>query len=487
MTLDAGSPPGDSSDEVLVAPSGGGVATIEVPSSGGDPAAGKKRKIKKGTPGEKRWISAIFLFPAAVFLSAIVFYPFIYTIVRSFFHDSPTGNPNGFAGLSNYGKIFSDPDAFRSLKNNLVWVIIVPAVATMLGLMFAVLTERIRWAAAFKIVLFMPLAISFVAAGVTWSLVYADQPSRGLANTLVVGVHDIFNPTTSYPGVKPAPAVTGPSAMTGSASAGFTSGQFSASQPALLPMTGLSLTSPPSGLEQAAVSTSGSGIHGAVWNDFKLGGGGTKGQIDHGELGLKGVTVQALQNGKVVGSTTTAADGSFSFPKFTSGSYSFRLPGEDFGSSFTGWAWLGSTSFLGVNFITLSIIIAYLWMYTGFCMVLLAAGMAAIPRDALEAARMDGATELQVFRRVTAPLLAPVLMVVFVTMVINVLKIFDIVFIISQSAGANQKYASVLAVQLYNDYGNQQYGAASAVGVALVILVIPAMIFQIYRFRKDQR
>src|SRR6202012_4402196 len=103
----------------------------------------------------------------AVFLIAIVFYPFIYTVIRSFFHDSPTGNPNGFAGLSNYGKIFSDPDAFRSLKNNLVWVIIVPAVATMLGLMFAVLTERIRWAAAFKIVLFMPLAISFVAVGVT--------------------------------------------------------------------------------------------------------------------------------------------------------------------------------------------------------------------------------------------------------------------------------------------------------------------------------
>jgi alpha-glucoside transport system permease protein len=100
---------------------------------------------------------------------------------------------------------------------------------------------------------------------------------------------------------------------------------------------------------------------------------------------------------------------------------------------------------------------------------------------------MDGATELQVFRRVTAPLLAPVLMVVFVTMVINVLKIFDIVFIISQSAGANQKYANVLATQLFNDYGNQQYGAASAVGVVLVILVIPAMIFQIYRFRKDQR
>jgi alpha-glucoside transport system permease protein len=112
--------------------------------------------------------------------------------------------------------------------------------------------------------------------------------------------------------------------------------------------------------------------------------------------------------------------------------------------------------------------------------------MAAIPRDALEAARMDGATEWQVFRRVTAPLLAPVLMVVFVTMVINVLKVFDLVFIISQSAGANQKYAQVLATQLYQSYGNQQYGLASAIGVILVLLVLPAMAFNIRRFRKDQ-
>ena len=83
-------------------------------------------------------------------------------------------------------------------------------------------------------------------------------------------------------------------------------------------------------------------------------------------------------------------------------------------------------------------------------------------------------------------LLAPVLLVVFVTMVINVLKVFDLVFIISQSAGANQKYAQVLATQLYQSYGNQQYGLASAVGVILVLLVLPAMAFNIRRFRKDQ-
>jgi alpha-glucoside transport system permease protein len=120
-------------------------------------------------------------------------------------------------------------------------------------------------------------------------------------------------------------------------------------------------------------------------------------------------------------------------------------------------------------------------------MVLIASGMAAIPRDALEAARMDGATEWQVFRRVTVPLLAPTLLVVFVTLTINVLKVFDLVYIIGQDAGANGVKANVLATQLINSYSNQQYGLASAIGVFLVVLVMPFMILNIRRFRRDQR
>jgi alpha-glucoside transport system permease protein len=91
------------------------------------------------------------------------------------------------------------------------------------------------------------------------------------------------------------------------------------------------------------------------------------------------------------------------------------------------------------------------------------------------------------FRRVTAPLLAPVLTVVFVTLVINVLKIFDIVFVISQEAGGNGKYADVLATQLYQAYGQQHYGIASALGVILVLIVIPFMGFNIRRFRREQQ
>jgi alpha-glucoside transport system permease protein len=477
MTQDAGATPGDplaaSSNPVGI----GAVTTMERLVTGEDAEPAKRRRVKKSkAPGESRWVAGVFLLPAVVFLAAIVVYPFIYTIVRSLFKDGPSGDPAGFAGLSNYSKIFTDGEAFRSLKNNLIWVLVVPAVATFFGLMFAVLTERIRWASAFKIVLFMPMAISFLASGVTWSLIYADQPSRGLGNALAMGIHDTFSPSTSYPGLHP----VGTDVFSGTANKGYTSHPFSSSSPALLPLAGFNVQKLPSAAKQAAVP-SGNGVRGVVWNDFALGGGGKRGAVDKKEVGVPKITVQAVQGGKVVGSALTKSDGSFTFSGLKAGSYSFRLPSSDFSQPYGGISWLGPT------LITWSIIIAYLWIYAGFCMVLLSAGMAAIPRDALEAARMDGATELQVFRRVTVPLLAPVLMVVFVTMVINVLKIFDIVFVIGQTAGANQGYATVLAVQLFNDYGNQQFGAASAVGIVLVILVIPAMIFQVYRFRKDQR
>jgi alpha-glucoside transport system permease protein len=78
-------------------------------------------------------------------------------------------------------------------------------------------------------------------------------------------------------------------------------------------------------------------------------------------------------------------------------------------------------------------------------------------------------------------------MVVFVTLVINVLKVFDIVFVISQSAGASGRDANVLATELYTNYGNQQYGLASAIGIFLVLLVLPAMAFNIRRFRRESR
>src|SRR5262249_58679046 len=86
-------------------------------------------------------------------------------------------------------------------------------------------------------------------------------------------------------------------------------------------------------------------------------------------------------------------------------------------------------------------------VWAGFSMVVIAAGLSAIPRDVLEAARTDGAGEWHVFRRVTAPLLAPVLTVVFITMLINVLKVFDVVLAIAPASV--QDDANVIALAMW--------------------------------------
>jgi alpha-glucoside transport system permease protein len=142
---------------------------------------------------------------------------------------------------------------------------------------------------------------------------------------------------------------------------------------------------------------------------------------------------------------------------------------------------------LGPTLVTPAIIGAYVWIWAGFAMVLIGAGLAAIPRDALEAARVDGATEWQVFRRVTVPLLAPVLAVVVVTLMINVLKVFDLVLIIPPQS--TQDDANVLALEMWRVSfgGARDEGLGSALGVLLFLLVIPAMLFNIKRFRQESR
>ena len=118
-------------------------------------------------------------------------------------------------------------------------------------------------------------------------------------------------------------------------------------------------------------------------------------------------------------------------------------------------------------------------------MVVIGAGLAAMPRDVLEAARTDGASELQVFRRVTVPLLAPVLSVVFITMIINVLKVFDIVFALAPES--TQASANVIALAMYRTafQGGQNFGVGSAIAVFLFLLVIPVLALNVRRFRRE--
>lgn len=129
------------------------------------------------------------------------------------------------------------------------------------------------------------------------------------------------------------------------------------------------------------------------------------------------------------------------------------------------------------------LIIVGIWMWTGFCMVVLSAAYKNIPRQLLEAARIDGATEWQAFWRVIFPLLRPTVAVVTTTMIVFVLKIFDIVYVMTNGNFSTE----VLANRMYKEqFSFSNYGLASAIAVVLLILIIPMMIVNIRRFRRQE-
>jgi alpha-glucoside transport system permease protein len=424
-----------------------------------------------------RFVAALFALPALVLLGALVGYPIVYSVIRSFF-DAGGGR---FVGFGNYHELFSDPATQKALRNTAVWVLVVPALLTGVGLVLAVLTEKVRWATAFKVVIFMPMAISFLAAGITFRLVYDQDPHRGVLNAVAVGVHDSFADSSAFPGARPrdstvmAPVKGGGYRTTASVEPGST---------VALGLVGIPPTSLPKQARHAvgaAGRTAASGaVDGVVYLDFTPGGGGKPNAVDPKEDGLPGVTVQLVRAGKTVGHATTGADGSFHFAEAGKGPYSLQLPARNFAAPYGGVSWLGP------SLITPAIMGAYLWIWTGFAMVLIAAGLAALPRDTLEAARMDGANEFQVFRKITVPLLGPVLSVVFITLVINVMKVFDLVYIIAP--GPVQQNANVLALQMWlvSFGGGDNQGLGSAIGVVLLLLVVPAMAFNIRRFRRSR-
>jgi alpha-glucoside transport system permease protein len=416
--------------------------------------------------------AVLFLLPALVVLGALVVYPILFSIYRSLYDKAG----EAFVGLDNYGKIFESSATLTALKNNLIWVVFAPAIVTALGLIYAVLTERVRWGTAFKVLIFMPMAISFLSAGVTWRLIYEEDPNLGLANAAARGIAGIFSPAGDYPGARPSDEELLVPLGKGYA----TSGSFSPGESATLGLVAIPPDEVPPEAEPAAEpAVTADGISGTVWLDFTTGGGGESGVIDPTERGLPGVEVQALDGEEVVATAETDDRGTFTLADLPAGSYRLALAGSNFREAFGGVSWLGPT------LVTPAIIVSYVWIWAGFAMVVIGAGLAAIPRDVLEAARVEGASEWQVFRRVTVPLLAPVLGVVLVTLVINVLKIFDLVLVIAP--GSAQRSANVIALQMWKTgFGARDFGLGSALAVFLLLLVIPAMLFNIRRLRAEE-
>lgn len=288
-----------------------------------------------------RWTPWFYLAPAMIILAIYVAYPALRTALFSFQNADGTGSAAAVcqAGapcwgiLENYHQALTQPQGQVALGNTLLWLLVMVPGTAVLGLLMAVLTDRVRYEPLAKAIIFMPMAISFVGAAIIWRFVYNPDSNIGILNAIVVAL--------------------GGEARTWLA------------------------TDPPG-------------------NSLLL---------------------------TVIG----------------------------------------------------------LWIWTGFTMTLLAAALKNIPTEIIEAARVDGANELQLFFRIMLPLLAPTIAVVMTTMTINTLKMFDIVWVMKGIQ------TDVIATRMVSElYLNRNNGLAAAYAIILIVLIVPVTVYNIRRFSMEE-
>ncbi|MFD0598264.1 carbohydrate ABC transporter permease [Catellatospora coxensis] len=221
----------------------------------GAPGAGDTRRARPAWL--ERLTSVWFVGPAVLVLLTLVAYPIVYTVWLSL-HAS---DGSTFVGLDNYVRMFTAPETRQAIVNNVVWVAVAPTLVTAIGLVLAVLIERVRLSTVFKAVVFMPMAISFLAAGVTFRMVYDESPDRGVLNAAVVAVHDAFSPPSAYYGARPREG-TAPTEVAGAVEIAANTGA-----PVLLPLVGLPQDRIPAEATAAQTPTA-TGLSGVVWLDF---------------------------------------------------------------------------------------------------------------------------------------------------------------------------------------------------------------------------
>jgi alpha-glucoside transport system permease protein len=301
--------------------------------------AGNATIMKQG-----RLAPFLYLGPAILIMLVFVVYPTFNTIYLSFLDRTGTksaastclpGQPC-WGVFENYHSVLTDPDMLNALRNNALWLLLMVPGTVIVGLLFAILADRVKYEAVAKSIIFLPMAISFIGAGIIWRFVYYIQSGGG----------------------------------------------------------------PQIGLLDAILAS----------------------------LGLAPV------------------------------------------------AWLSDA---GINNFALMII--GVWLWAGFCMTILSAALKGLPGEVLEAARVDGANEWQVFWQIMLPLILPTVIVVTTTMVINVLKIFDIVFVTTGGNYGTEVIANRMFKLIVTDTGRSM-----AIAVVLIILTIPVLIFNVRRFRQQE-
>ncbi len=275
------------------------------------------------------WRPWLFLFPALFAMGLYLVYPVVGSFIRSLYNRAG----NDFVGFGNYETMFADEGFRTALLNNFLWVLVVPAASTFLGLLVAQLTDRLSWGNIAKSLIFMPMAISFVGASLIWKFVYANDSDIGILNAI-----------RDFVGLGPIDVLQLP-----------------------------------------------------FWNNFFL-------------------------------------------------------------------------------------MVILIWIQTGFAMVILSAALRGIPEETVEAAIIDGANPFQVFFRIKVPQIASTIMVVWTTITILVLKVFDIVYTMTGGNFGTEILPSYMMAYMFRDDGR-----ATAVAFVIMIIVLPVMIWNIRQARAEMR
>ncbi len=355
----------------------------------------------------------LFLAPALIALGLYLAYPVVETFRLSLL-DRDAGN--AFVGFANYSQMMNEPKFWEAMRNNMLWLIVVPAASTACGLLAAQLTDRISWGNIAKSLIFMPMAISFVGAAVIWKLVYdtrpAEQDQIGVLNAVWMSFEPGFWAVLCLQII---PAII------------------------LLAFAGI-----------------------VAWVGWIF----AKPLIGKGETAAGMIPLQILVAVAAIWLIYLSLTSIFDI-------FTFDYP---FGEPQT---WL--TIPFWNNFFLMIVLV---WIQTGFAMVILSAALRGVPEDTIEAALIDGANPWQIFFKIKIPQIMGTIVVVWTTITIVVLKVFDIVFAMTNGQWETQVLANYMYDKLFraNDWG---VGSASA--MIIMLLVTPILVWNVYNARKEMR
>jgi alpha-glucoside transport system permease protein len=357
----------------------------------------------------------LFLFPAMFALLLYLGYPVFETLRLSLTDRSQGG---AFVGLANYTQMTSEPKFWEAIRNNMLWLIVVPAAATAFGLLVAQLTDRISWGNVAKSLIFMPMAISFVGASVIFKLIYDTRPEDvdqiGILNAIWMqfdgGVGSVLV-------LKVLPAIL------------------------FLAFAGV--------VAYLAWVLARPVLTGAR---MRVGG------------GVKAVRLVLAVFFAILAVISLKSI----FDVFTT-----ALP---YGQPQT---WL-TLPFYN-NFFLMVVLI---WIQTGFAMVILSAALRGIPEETVEAAIIDGANPFEIFFQIKVPQIMPTIVVVWTTITLTVLKVFDIVFAMTNGQWETQVLANYMFDKLFRA---NDWGVGSAAAIVIMLLVTPILVWNVYNARKEMR